>query len=100
MPGLGISVKLFSLEGDRHLVASAVTNADGRTDDPLFLQTPFFDTGVAWYRADDDDGVAVTGIPLVAPAIHIALGRFIVCRNYPCGSLVLQAYNQRPVNRL
>ena len=34
-PGRGIGVKLFSLEGDRHLVASATTNDDGRTDGPL-----------------------------------------------------------------
>ena len=34
-PGAGIRVKLFSLAGGRHLVASAVTNADGRTDQPL-----------------------------------------------------------------
>ncbi len=34
-PGAGISVKLFSLENDRHLVATSVTNDDGRTDQPL-----------------------------------------------------------------
>lgn len=34
-PGAGIRVKLFSLAGGRHLVASTVTNADGRTDQPL-----------------------------------------------------------------
>jgi len=34
-PGRGIGVKLFSLHGDRHLVASATTNDDGRTDAPL-----------------------------------------------------------------
>ena len=34
-PGEGISVKLFSLQGDRHLVASMMTNKDGRTDEPL-----------------------------------------------------------------
>lgn len=34
-PGSGIGVKLFSMENGRHLVASAVTNADGRTDDAL-----------------------------------------------------------------
>ena len=35
MPGAGIGVKLFSMENGRHLVASAVTNDDGRTDSPL-----------------------------------------------------------------
>lgn len=34
-PGAGVTVKLFSLEGGRHLVATATTNADGRTDNPL-----------------------------------------------------------------
>lgn len=34
-PGAGISVKLFSMENGRHLVASALTNNDGRTDEPL-----------------------------------------------------------------
>ncbi len=41
MPGRGISVKLFSLDGDRHLVASAVTNTDGRTDEPLLNDETF-----------------------------------------------------------
>ena len=35
VPGAGIGVKLFSLESGRHLVATATTNADGRTDEPL-----------------------------------------------------------------
>lgn len=30
-----MSVKLFSLENGRHLIAAAVTNNDGRTDEPL-----------------------------------------------------------------
>jgi len=34
-PGSGISVKLFSLENGRHLVATSVTDDDGRTDQPL-----------------------------------------------------------------
>lgn len=34
-PGAGIRVKLFSLAGGRRLLASTVTNADGRTDQPL-----------------------------------------------------------------
>lgn len=34
-PGDGITVKLFSLEGGRHLVASAVTDSDGRTGQAL-----------------------------------------------------------------
>jgi 5-hydroxyisourate hydrolase len=34
-PGNGIKIRLFSMENGRHLVASSVTNDDGRTDDPL-----------------------------------------------------------------
>ena len=34
-PGAGIAIKLFSLENGRHLVATSVTNDDGRTDNPL-----------------------------------------------------------------
>ncbi|MDH4047203.1 MAG: hydroxyisourate hydrolase [Gammaproteobacteria bacterium] len=40
-PGSGIQVKLFSLDGGRHLVANAVTNADGRTDLPLLNDETF-----------------------------------------------------------
>ena len=41
VPGQGVSVKLFSLVGDRHLIASTTTNADGRTDDPLLNEETF-----------------------------------------------------------
>ena len=35
-PAAGVAVRLFALEGDaRHLLTSAVTNQDGRTDQPL-----------------------------------------------------------------
>lgn len=34
-PGGGITLRLFSLGGDRELIGSFVTNADGRTDLPL-----------------------------------------------------------------
>jgi 5-hydroxyisourate hydrolase len=44
-PGTGVSVRLFSLANGRHLVASAVTNDDGRTDDPL-LESETFRPGV------------------------------------------------------
>jgi 5-hydroxyisourate hydrolase len=42
-PGAAIQVKLFSLEGGRHLVASAETNGDGRTDLPLLSEETFRD---------------------------------------------------------
>jgi len=44
-PGAGIAVKLFSMENGRHLVASATTNADGRTEAPL-LEGDRFLSGV------------------------------------------------------
>jgi 5-hydroxyisourate hydrolase len=34
-PGSGVGVKLFSMENGRHLVATAVTNEDGRTEEAL-----------------------------------------------------------------
>ena len=44
-PGSGISVKLFSMANGRHLVASAVTNKDGRTEKPL-LEGEMFLSGI------------------------------------------------------
>jgi 5-hydroxyisourate hydrolase len=44
-PGAGIGVKLFSMENGRHLVASTVTNEDGRTDGAL-LEGDTFHSGV------------------------------------------------------
>jgi 5-hydroxyisourate hydrolase len=40
-PGAGIKVRLFSMENGRHLVASAVTNDDGRTEAPLLAAENF-----------------------------------------------------------
>lgn len=40
-PGRGIAIKLFSLQGGRHLVASTLTNNDGRTDAPLLDDETF-----------------------------------------------------------
>ena len=34
-PGAGIPVRLYALAAERTLVADRVTNADGRTDEPL-----------------------------------------------------------------
>lgn len=43
-PGANVPIKLFSLEGGRHLVATSVTNKDGRTDRPL-LDTDTYQAG-------------------------------------------------------
>jgi 5-hydroxyisourate hydrolase len=41
VPGGGIKISLFSLDGGRELIASAVTNKDGRTDSPLLDEAAF-----------------------------------------------------------
>ena len=40
-PGAGIAVRLYALDGERTLLASAVTNTDGRTDQPLLDASAF-----------------------------------------------------------
>ena len=35
VPAAGVAIRLFAVAGDRPLLASAQTNADGRTDGPL-----------------------------------------------------------------
>lgn len=40
-PAAGIRVQLFSMQNGRSLVASAVTNRDGRTDTPLLAAEEF-----------------------------------------------------------
>ncbi len=40
-PGNGIRISLYSLDGERKLLATAVTNADGRTDRPLLDENTF-----------------------------------------------------------
>ena len=40
-PGNGVRISVFSLDGGRSLVATAVTNDDGRTDSPLIGSDAF-----------------------------------------------------------
>ena len=40
-PGNGIRISLFSVDGGRNLLATAVTNDDGRTDSPLLDEDSF-----------------------------------------------------------
>jgi 2-oxo-4-hydroxy-4-carboxy-5-ureidoimidazoline decarboxylase len=63
-PAIGLAIELFELAGDRaHPIASAVTNADGRTDRPLIGGRPLpigryelrFDVG-NHYRSRGIDG--------------------------------------------
>ena len=41
IPGSGIRISLFSLDGGRRLVKTVVTNSDGRTDSPLLDEAAF-----------------------------------------------------------
>jgi 5-hydroxyisourate hydrolase len=41
IPGRGIRVSLYSLDGGRNLLTTAVTNADGRTEAPLLDEDAF-----------------------------------------------------------
>jgi 5-hydroxyisourate hydrolase len=65
-PGAGVSVRLFSLVNGRHLVASAVTNDDGRTDDPL-LEGETFRAGVYELEFSIGDYFAGTGAEQADP---------------------------------
>ena len=40
-PGAGIRVKLFALQGERHLIANTMTNDDGRTEEPWLSEETF-----------------------------------------------------------
>jgi 5-hydroxyisourate hydrolase len=65
-PGAGIAISLYSLNDGRTLVCSAITNGDGRTDEPL-LQ------GDSWRRGHYELQFAVAdyfrraGVPLAEP---------------------------------
>ncbi len=41
VPGSGIRISLYSLDGGRSLITTAVTNDDGRTDAPLLNEDAF-----------------------------------------------------------
>ncbi len=41
VPGSGIKISLFSLDGGRKLITTAITNDDGRTDSPLLDEEAF-----------------------------------------------------------
>lgn len=81
-PGQGINIKLFSLQGDRHLVASSVTDDDGRTDVPLLDEETFragcYEIEFAVGAYFEDAGLAVTEPPFlddIVVRINLAEGR-------------------------
>ena len=95
MPGQGISIKLFSLHGDRHLVASSMTNSDGRTDEPLLNEETFragtyeleFSIG-AYFRGTDLPQAEPPFLDDVVIRVSLVDGKTIMCRYwYPPGAI-------------
>ena len=65
-PGGGIRIRLFSMENGRHLVATSVTNDDGRTDEPL-LDAGTFRAGTYEIEFNVGEYFADSGLDLASP---------------------------------
>lgn len=66
-PAVGLAIELFELAGDRpHRIATAVTNADGRTDQPLISGRPL-PIGTYELRFAVGDHYRRRGVPLATP---------------------------------
>lgn len=65
-PAAGVAVRLYALRGERRLVSSATTNADGRTDAPL-LDGDDLQSGAYELEFDIGDYFAGTGADLADP---------------------------------
>ena len=65
-PGNGIAVELYALQPEARLVKRLVTNANGRTDEPL-LDAADFATGEWELRFHIADYFAAAGVPLATP---------------------------------
>lgn len=66
-PAGGVDIRLFTLGGSRELVASAVSNADGRTDSPLLEGTAMC-TGTCELEFDVGAYFASCGTAVAVPA--------------------------------
>ena len=67
-PAAGLSIALYRLEGEsRTLVKGAVTNADGRCDEPL-LEAETFVPGTYELVFEAGDYLRATGVALPDPA--------------------------------
>ncbi len=67
VPGAGIRIELHRLQdGSRHLIASAVTNTDGRTDTPL-VTGDRLDTGIYELTFFAGDYFTRAGVSLTSP---------------------------------
>lgn len=66
-PATGIAIELFAIRGERRTrIATATTNADGRTDTPL-LQGDRLETGVYELIFHAGDYFRRSGVPLPDP---------------------------------
>ncbi len=89
-PGAGINIKLFSLDRERHLVASATTNDDGRTDVPL-LDDETIRSGTYDLEFSVGDYFRATPVPTDDPPfLDVVVVRFTVAdeENYHVPLLV------------
>ena len=66
-PAAGVAVRLFSLENERALVSSQITNQDGRTDKPL-LDGTAMSAGSYELEFDIGDYFAANGVEVSEPA--------------------------------
>ncbi len=79
VPAAGVAIRLYAVTGDRLLLTSAVTNADGRTEGPL-LEGEAMQTGE--YELEFDVGAYFNaqGHSLADPAfLQTVLIRFSIC---------------------
>lgn len=66
-PAAGVAVRLYSCEGKRHVVATATTNADGRTEQAL-LEDEVMVTGTYELEFDIGDYFAGRNASVDSPA--------------------------------
>ena len=80
-PAAQVDVRLFAVGNKRELVASAITNDDGRTAQPL-LEDDVFVTGTYELEFDIGDYFRGRGVTLAAPAfLDTVVIRFAVDAN-------------------
>lgn len=76
IPARGVDIRLYSLDGGRELKAAAVTNEDGRTEQPLLLGEALL-TGAYELEFDVGDYFRGRGAELDDPAfLDVVVIRF------------------------
>ena len=66
-PAAGVNIRLFAIDGERRQVAATVSNADGRTDEPL-ADGDAMATGRYELEFDIGDYFRDRGVDLAEPA--------------------------------